>query len=75
MALNLTWSVQNGIHTLGRQGSKAVAISVIPDPTHPMMWRIRTKDGSLSDMANLTRSKDAAAAIVKADYDSQMRME
>jgi hypothetical protein len=30
------------------------------------MWRIQTKDG-LSDMANLTRAKDAAAMIARAD--------
>jgi hypothetical protein len=29
------------------------------DATYPNMWRIRRSDGSLSDMVNLTRAKDA----------------
>jgi hypothetical protein len=29
------------------------------------MWRVRSTDGSLSDMVNLTRAKDAAIAIAE----------
>jgi hypothetical protein len=36
---------------------------VVPDARGPGMWRISWPDGQLSDMANLTRIKDAAAEI------------
>ena len=32
---------------------------IVPDPTYPGMYRIRRPDGTLTDMANLTRIKDA----------------
>jgi hypothetical protein len=32
---------------------------VVPDEKWPGMYRLRRPDGSLSDMANLTRIKDA----------------
>ncbi|MGA8469268.1 MAG: hypothetical protein WB721_10500, partial [Pseudolabrys sp.] len=35
-------------------------LHVVKDKTYSNMWRIRSPDGSLSDMANLTRAKDAA---------------
>jgi hypothetical protein len=41
-------------------GSCPTGISVVPDSTHPDMWRIKDRDGILSDMLNLTRAKDAA---------------
>ena len=43
-------------------GSASLA-SVVPDVEHPSMWRIQWADGSLSDMANLARAKDAALAL------------
>jgi hypothetical protein len=46
-------------------------LSVVPDNNYPNMWRIQTKDG-LSDMANLTRAKDAAAMIARADSYSDL---
>jgi hypothetical protein len=36
---------------------------IVPDSKWPGMYRIRLPDGSLSDMVNLTRAKDALAAI------------
>jgi hypothetical protein len=51
-------------------GSKTPMLSVVPDNNYPNMWRIRTKDG-LSDMANLTRIRDAAATIARAELDAQ----
>jgi hypothetical protein len=36
---------------------------VVPDARWPGMWRISWPDGQLSDMANLTRIKDAAVII------------
>jgi len=35
--------------------------SVIRDETYSTMWRVRWPDGSLSDMANLSRANNAAA--------------
>jgi hypothetical protein len=32
---------------------------IVPDPKWPGMYRIKRPDGSLSDMANLTRCRDA----------------
>ena len=40
---------------------------VIPDTIHPSMWRVQWPDGSLSDMANLTRAKDAAACFIETE--------
>ena len=39
--------------------------TVVPDLLWPGMWRIASPDGRLSDMANLTRAKDAAEAIAE----------
>jgi hypothetical protein len=36
---------------------------VVPDRVWPGMYRARYADGSLSDMVNLTRAKDAAVAV------------
>jgi len=32
---------------------------IIADETYPKMWRVVRPDGSLSDMANVTRARDA----------------
>jgi len=34
--------------------------SVVQDSKYPTMWRVCRPDGSLSDMVNLARAKDAA---------------
>lgn len=39
------------------------AVDVIPDSTYPNMWRVRFRDGPLSDMVNLARAKDALRAL------------
>ena len=38
--------------------------SVIEDERYPGMWRVRRPDGSLTDMVNITRAKDAATAML-----------
>jgi hypothetical protein len=38
---------------------------MVPDATHPRMWRIAWPGGHLSDIVNLARAKDAAAAIAE----------
>jgi hypothetical protein len=45
--------------------AKHPVAEVIPDKAWPGMWRVRTPDGWLSDMANLSRAKDAAMAIAE----------
>jgi hypothetical protein len=36
---------------------------IVQDAKHPSMWRVRQPNGSLSDMVNRTRAKDACAAM------------
>ena len=43
-------------------GRKRVA-GVVLDGKYPDMWRVQRPDGSLTDMVNLTRAKDAAMAL------------
>lgn len=45
-------------------GDTCAALCVVePDARFSGMWRVLWPDGQLSDMANLSRAKDAAAAI------------
>jgi hypothetical protein len=44
-------------------GTKTVAV-IVPDAVDAGMWRVRRGDGSLSDMSNITRARDAAMAMV-----------
>jgi hypothetical protein len=45
-------------------GRASPAVEIVPDDSYPSMWRIRTRDGSLSDMVNRTRARDAARSIL-----------
>jgi hypothetical protein len=36
---------------------------IVPDKRWPGMYRLRLPDGSLTDMVNLTRAKDALAEL------------
>ena len=47
-------------HHLHYGGSQKPIFRVVPDAVYAGMWRVVLPDGSLSDMANLTRAKDAA---------------
>src|SRR5215472_4108934 len=59
----LTWrTIENGF-ALHRWQTKTPLLHVVPDTVHPGMWRIRSLDGRLTDMANLPRARDAAVAI------------
>jgi hypothetical protein len=40
------------------------AVEIVPDDSFPGMWRVRKQDGSLSDMVNRTRARDAARSIL-----------
>jgi hypothetical protein len=48
---------------LCRVGSRTPVVTIVPDAKYPGMWRVRRPDGSLSDMVNLTRARDAARGI------------
>lgn len=52
------------VHELRYGTARALLCRVTPDDTYPTMWRIHWPDGSTSDMTNLTRAKDAAAAAI-----------
>jgi hypothetical protein len=57
MAENLTWN-GNTLY-LG----KRIVGEIVQDERHPSMWRVPQPDGTLSDMVNRTRAKDACAAM------------
>jgi hypothetical protein len=38
-------------------------IALVPDATYPNMWRVRLRDGSLSDRYNAVRAMDLALAL------------
>jgi hypothetical protein len=40
---------------------------VVPDATHPGMWRVRWPGGRLSDITNLTRAKDAITCFIETE--------
>ena len=51
------------LYYLGRRSD----YSIVQDEKYPQMWRVRLLDGSLSDMANRTRTKDAAMLMLDRD--------
>jgi hypothetical protein len=55
----LIWSYNK----LCRHGSHRALIQIERDAKYPDMWRVVRADGSLSDLVNRTRAKDAAMCI------------
>ena len=45
-----------------RLGRGRKLVSIVQDEKYPQMWRVRRPDGTLTDMVNRTRAKDAAIA-------------
>src|SRR5262245_9714101 len=45
------------------KSSAGAYVAIVPDERFPGMYRLKCTDGSLSDMVNLTRAKDALAAM------------
>jgi hypothetical protein len=45
-------------------GKGPALASIQPDLTYPSLWRFRLSGGELSDIANLTRARDAARVLV-----------
>lgn len=54
-------------------GNRLSGYAVVPDERYPNMWRVRRPDGSLSDMVNLTRAKDAAVGMLDRDLRQAVR--
>ena len=48
---------------------------VEPDAKYPGMYRVRTKDGHLTDMVNLSRAKDAARSLAIASLNRDAGLE
>ena len=48
---------------------------VEPDAKYPGMYRVRTKDGHLTDMVNLSRAKDAARSLAMASLNRDAGLE
>ena len=53
------------VYRLHYGSSKQPIAEVVPDTQWPDMWRIQWADCRLSDMANLSRARDAALAIAE----------
>jgi hypothetical protein len=56
-----------------RLKSGRLLVTVEPDSKWPKMCRVRTQDGRLTDMVNLTWAKDAAIALACADLNKRGR--
>ena len=52
---DFTW---RGLHLC--VGKRKPILTLVPDATHPDLYRIRYPDGWLSSPANITRAKEAA---------------
>jgi hypothetical protein len=63
----LTWR-GNLLH-LGR----CKLAEIVQDDRYPTMWRVRRADGTLSDMLNLTRARDAARGMALGILNGQER--
>ena len=49
-------------------GDRLSGYEVVPDDKYPnVMWRVKSSDGSLSEMVNRTRAKDAALSMLDRD--------
>jgi hypothetical protein len=59
----LNWRHADGRLFLYHGNNRNPLLTVEPDSMYAGMYRIRFPDGGLSDMANLTRIKDAAIAL------------
>jgi hypothetical protein len=38
-------------------------VEIVEDSKYPGMWRVKKPDGSLTDMVNITRARDAARGL------------
>ena len=63
----LIWSPHSDGFALHLRRRGRALLYVVPDTTHPQMWRVRFLDGSVSDMVNKTRAMDAGRQLALAD--------
>jgi hypothetical protein len=66
----LNWRHADGRLFLYYGNNRNPLLTVEPDSQYAGMYRIRFPDGGLSDMANLTRAKDAAIAFALRSFNS-----
>lgn len=52
-------------------GRRSPAAEIIQEARWPGMWRVKRPDGTLTDMVNRTRARDAAKVILLAALNSQ----
>jgi hypothetical protein len=60
-----TWLAPADAYALYYGNARSPLCRVVPDIRYPGMWRVAWPDGQLSDMVNLARARDAAAAIAE----------
>jgi hypothetical protein len=65
------WRAAGVLRQLIRTG-RIVAV-VVPDAHFPSMFRTKFPDGSISEMVNLMRAKDAALSLADAVLDGRIR--
>jgi hypothetical protein len=61
----LIWRGRGSAFVLHTIHSKKTILSVEPDAVYPDMFRVHWPDGGISDMANLSRARDAATRFVE----------
>jgi hypothetical protein len=69
----LNWRSADDGFSLHLERRATPLLHVVRDKTYEGMWRIRFADGSLSDMTNLTRAKDAGRCIAQAALNTELR--
>jgi hypothetical protein len=52
-------------------GRHSPVATIIPDGQWPGMWRVKRPDGTVSDMVNRARARDAARSILLTVLNSQ----
>ena len=52
-------------------GRRAPSVEINPDANWPGMWRLKRPDGSVTDMLNRARARDAARSILLAILNGQ----
>jgi hypothetical protein len=52
-------------YSLHHGGARSVLALIMPDSRWPSIWRVEWPDGQISDLANLSRAKDAAELLAE----------
>ena len=67
----LAWRVAAGGLSLHYGQRQRVLLRVVADVNWPRMFRIHFADGEISDLANLSRIKDAASVVALRELNSE----